>query len=105
MRDAATQNTDHHRLDYRQREERRHRRVNGIAAGQQHLGTSRRRQWMVGYHHATRACRRLLLAGERKRMSRRLARRGHDAPSSPLSPPVTRGAVNRTHRCLTRVAQ
>ena len=97
MRDAATQDSDHHRLDHRQREERRHRRVNGIAAGQQHLGASRRRQWMVGHHHATRAGRRPLLAGKRKRMSHRLARRGHDAPSSLLSLPVTCAAVNRTH--------
>ncbi len=61
MRHAAADDADHHRLDHRQREQRRDRRIDGVAAGGQHLGARARGQRMIAHHHAAAGSRRLLL--------------------------------------------
>ena len=58
---AAADDADHHRLDHRQREQRRDRRIDGVAAGCQHLGARARGQRMIAHHHAAAGSRRLLL--------------------------------------------
>ena len=66
MRHAAADDADHHRLDHGQREQRRDRRIDGVAAGRQHFGARARCQRMIADHHAAAAGRRLLLALENR---------------------------------------
>ena len=61
MRHAAADDADHHRLDHGQREQRRDRGIDGVAAGREHLGARARGQRMIADHHAAAAGRRLLL--------------------------------------------
>ena len=58
---AAADDADHHRLDHRQREQRRDRGIDGVAAGGEHFGARTGRQRMIAHHHAAAAGRRLLL--------------------------------------------
>ena len=55
MRHAAADDADHHRLDHRQREQRRDRRIDGVAAGGEHFGARARGQRMIADHHAAAA--------------------------------------------------
>ena len=71
VRDAAAENADHHRLDHRQREQRRDGGIDRVAAAQQNLGRRGGRERMVGDDHAARADRRPLLANERRRAGSR----------------------------------
>ena len=66
MRHAAADDSDHHRLDHGQREQGRDRRIDGIAAGGEHLGARGRRQRMIADHHAAAARCRLLLTLENR---------------------------------------
>ena len=61
MGHAAADDADHHRLDHRQRKQRRDRRIDGVAAGRQHFRARARRQRMIADHHAAAPGRRLLL--------------------------------------------
>ncbi len=58
---AAADDADHHRLDHRQREQRRDRGIDGVAAGGEHFGACTRRQRMIADHHAAAAGCRLFL--------------------------------------------
>jgi hypothetical protein len=60
MRHAAADDADHHRFDHRQREQGRDRRIDGVAAGGQHLRACSRRQRMIADDHAAAAHGRLL---------------------------------------------
>ena len=51
MGHAAADDADHHRLDHRQREQGRNRRIDGIAAGRQHFRARIRCQRMIADHH------------------------------------------------------
>ena len=70
VRDAAAQNADHHWLDHRQREQRRHGSVDRVAAGEQNLGRRSGCKRMVRDDHAARTDRRPLLADKRRRAKR-----------------------------------
>ena len=61
MRHAAADDADHHRFDHRQREQGCNRRVDGIAAGREHLNARARCQRMIADHHAAAGGRRLFL--------------------------------------------
>ena len=61
MGHAAADDADHHRLDHRQRKQRRNRRIDGVAAGRQHFRARARRQRMIADHHAAAPGRRPLL--------------------------------------------
>ena len=52
MGDAAAEHANHHRLDHGQREQAGNRRVNRVAAGEQHFGADASGQRMVGHDHA-----------------------------------------------------
>ena len=66
MRHAAADDSDHHRLDHRQREQSRDRGIDGVAAGGEHLRTGARCQRMIADDHAAAARRGLLLALENR---------------------------------------
>ena len=66
MGHAAADDADHHRLDHRQRKQRRDRRIDGVAAGRQHFRARARCQRMIADHHAAAPGRRLLLALENR---------------------------------------
>ena len=61
MGHAAADDADHHRLDHRQREQRRDRGIDRVAAGREHFRARARRQRMIADHHAAAAGCRLLL--------------------------------------------
>ena len=61
MGHAAADDADHHRLDHRQRKQRRNRRIDGVAAGRQHFRARIRCQRMIADHHAAAPGRRPLL--------------------------------------------
>ncbi len=69
MRDPASRDADHHRLDHGQGEESRDGGVDRIAACGQHLDAGRGRQRMIGDDHPARALGRLLLAGKKRARS------------------------------------
>ena len=62
--DATTQHPDHHRLDHGEGEQGGHRRIDGVAAGEQHLRARGGGERVVGYDHRPGSGGRLLLAGE-----------------------------------------
>ena len=66
MRHAAADDPDHHRLDHGQREQGRDRRIDGVAAGGEHLRARGRGQRMIADHHAAAARCRLLLTIENR---------------------------------------
>ena len=58
---AAADDAHHHRLDHREREQRRDRGIDGVAASCKHFSTRARGQRMIADHHASAAGCRLLL--------------------------------------------
>jgi hypothetical protein len=52
VEESGTEDTDHHWLDHAEREQRGDRGVDGVPTGEQHLGTGRRSQWMIGNDNA-----------------------------------------------------
>ena len=61
VRHAAADDADHHRFDHGQREQRRDRGIDGVAAGGEHFGAGARGQRMIADHHAAAGGRRLFL--------------------------------------------
>jgi hypothetical protein len=76
---TGAEDADHHRLHHRQREQRRHRGVHGVAPGGEHLGAGGRGQRMVGDHHAADGLDRAVLGLERGARARAPA---HLAPAA-----------------------
>ena len=48
---ASPKNAHHHRLDHREREQRRDRRIDGIATSGEHFRPGDRAERMIGHHH------------------------------------------------------
>ena len=61
---SPAEDPDHHRLDHGEGEQGGHRRIDGVAAGEQHLRARGGGERMVGHHHRPGSDGRLLLAGE-----------------------------------------
>ena len=80
VHEPATEQADHHRLDHIQGEQRRDRRIDGVAAGGQHLSACGRGQRVIGDDHAAMAGRRPLLAVEGRTGSVPPGARCHEIP-------------------------